>query len=150
MFYYSDISPEGTFSGADGAAGEAGACGGPDYNCKYRKKGLKALMDCDTFLKEHPKAMLFLSLRMGSIMEKHRNLAVSNSDAEVFVCMTQGALPADEYLTQGCARPCFPMKKSRPPMQDNFRKKIAAEWNAIRGSSITWAAVHGQNKGGSF
>ena len=31
------------------------------------KKAFEALMDCDTFLKEHPKAMLF---HMSSIMEK--------------------------------------------------------------------------------
>ena len=86
------------------------------------KKAFETLMDCDTFLKEHPKAMLFHISQDEFDHGKTRNLAVSNSDAEVFVCMTQDALPADAYLT---------------PMQDNFRKKIAAEWNAIRGSSIT-------------
>lgn len=94
-------------------------------------------MDCNTFLKEHPKAMLFHISQDEFDHGKTRNLAVSNSDAEVFVCMTQDALPADAYLTQELCKALFSDEKSQPPMQDNFRKKIAAEWNAIRGSSIT-------------
>lgn len=101
------------------------------------KKAFEALMDCNTFLKEHPKAMLFHISQDEFDHGKTRNLAVSNSDAEVFVCMTQDALPADAYLTQELCKALFPMKKSQLPMRDNFRKKIAAEWNAIRGSSIT-------------
>lgn len=65
------------------------------------KKAFEALMDCDTFLKEHPKAMLFHISQDEFDHGKTRNLAVSNSDAEVFVCMTQDALPADAYLTPG-------------------------------------------------
>ena len=68
------------------------------------KKAFEALMDCDTFLKEHPKAMLFHISQDEFDHGKTRNLAVSNSDAEVFVCMTQDALPADEYADAGAVQ----------------------------------------------
>ena len=75
------------------------------------KKAFEALMDCDTFLKEHPKAMLFHISQDEFDHGKTRNLAVSNSDAEVFVCMTQDALPADEYLTQELCKALFSDEK---------------------------------------
>ena len=68
-------------------------------------------MDCDTFLKEHPKAMLFHISQDEFDHGKTRNLAVSNSNAEVFVCMTQDALPADEYLTQELCKALFSDEK---------------------------------------
>ena len=68
-------------------------------------------MDCDTFLKEHPKAMLFHISQDEFDHGKTRNLAVSNSDAEVFVCMTQDALPADAYLTQELCKALFSDEK---------------------------------------
>ena len=71
------------------------------------KKAFETLMDCDTFLKEHPKAMLFHISQDEFDHGKTRNLAVSNSDAEVFVCMTQDALPADAYLTQELCKALF-------------------------------------------
>ena len=75
------------------------------------KKAFEALMDCDTFLKEHPKAMLFHISQDEFDHGKTRNLAVSNSDAEVFVCMTQDALPADAYLTQELCKALFSDEK---------------------------------------
>lgn len=75
------------------------------------KKAFEALMDCDTFLKKHPKAMLFHISQDEFDHGKTRNLAVSNSDAEVFVCMTQDALPADEYLTQELCKALFSDEK---------------------------------------
>ena len=75
------------------------------------KKAFEALMDCETFLKEHPKAMLFHISQDEFDHGKTRNLAVSNSDAEVFVCMTQDALPADAYLTQELCKALFSDEK---------------------------------------
>lgn len=64
------------------------------------KKAFEELTDCDRFCREHPKVCLYHIGQDEFDHGKTRNLAVSHSDAEIFICMTQDALPADEYVTQ--------------------------------------------------
>lgn len=113
------------------------------------KKAFEALMDCDTFLKEHPKAMLFHISQDEFDHGKTRNLAVSNSDAEVFVCMTQDALPADAYLTQELCKALFPMKNRSRLCKTTSGRKLQPNGTLYEAVQLPGAAV-GQNKGGSF
>lgn len=67
------------------------------------KKGFAALCDEEIFLREHPKVRLFHLSQDSFDHGATRNAGVSESDADIFVCMTQDALPADENLMQALA-----------------------------------------------
>lgn len=64
------------------------------------QKELERLIDIPDFLKKHPKVALTHLTQEQFDHGATRNAGVSRSDAEVFVCMTQDALPADRYLIE--------------------------------------------------
>lgn len=64
------------------------------------KKELEKLIDIPDFLQKHPKVALTHLAQEEFDHGATRNAGVSESDAEVFVCMTQDALPADRYLIE--------------------------------------------------
>lgn len=68
------------------------------------KKELEKLIDIPDFLKKHPKVALSHLTREEFDHGATRNAGVSKSGAEVFVCMTQDALPADEYLIENLTK----------------------------------------------
>ena len=113
------------------------------------KKAFETLMDCDTFLKEHPKAMLFHISQDEFDHGKTRNLAFSNSDAEVFVCMTQDALPADAYLTQELCKALFSDEKIAAAYARQLPEENCSRMERYTRVQLPGAVV-GQNKGGSF
>ena len=49
------------------------------------------------------------------------------STADLVVCMTQDAMPADETLIEELVKPLM-IRKSGQPMQDSFRTGIAERW----------------------
>lgn len=57
-------------------------------------------VDTADFLKRHPGVLLTHLTRREFDHGKTRNEGVAKSDADIFVCMTQDALPADEYLME--------------------------------------------------
>lgn len=68
------------------------------------REGLERLTDLPAFLKEHEKIVLTHLTRNEFDHGATRNAGVKKSDADVFVCMTQDALPADEYLMENLTR----------------------------------------------
>lgn len=68
------------------------------------KKELEKLVDIPDFLKKHPKVVLSHLVREEFDHGATRRAGVLRSDAEIFVCMTQDALPADEYLIENLTK----------------------------------------------
>lgn len=68
------------------------------------KKELEKLIDIPDFLEKHPKIALTHLLQEEFDHGATRNAGVSQSDAEIFVCMTQDALPADEFLLENLTK----------------------------------------------
>lgn len=64
------------------------------------KTELEKLLDIPEFLKKHPGVVLTHLTQAEFDHGATRNAGISQSDAEVFVCMTQDALPADEHLIE--------------------------------------------------
>lgn len=62
--------------------------------------GTEGLTDIPAFLERHPKVTLFHLARREFDHGATRNEGVAQSDAEIFVCMTQDALAADEFLLE--------------------------------------------------
>ena len=58
------------------------------------------MTDIPAFLERHPKVTLFHLARREFDHGATRNEGVAQSDAEIFVCMTQDALAADEFLLE--------------------------------------------------
>lgn len=56
------------------------------------------------FCKRHPRVLLSHLTRAEFDHGATRNAGVQKSDADIFVCMTQDALPADEYLIENLVR----------------------------------------------
>lgn len=68
------------------------------------KKELEKLIDIPDFLERHPRVVLTHLAQAEFDHGATRNTGVLKSDAEVFVCMTQDALPADEYLVENLVK----------------------------------------------
>jgi len=64
------------------------------------KSAFFQLCEEEAFLQAHPKAVLFHLTKAEFDHGGTRNAGVLHSDAEVFICMTQDALPADIYTVQ--------------------------------------------------
>lgn len=64
------------------------------------EKGMERLLDISSFLQEHPKVSLTHLSRKEFDHGATRNRGVAQSDAEIFVCMTQDVLAADAYLLE--------------------------------------------------
>lgn len=62
------------------------------------EEGFRRLTDPQAFLKEHKRVVLTHLPQKEFDHGATRNAGVQKSDADVFVCMTQDALPADVYL----------------------------------------------------
>lgn len=71
------------------------------------KKELEKLIDIPDFLKKHPRLLLEHLSRKEFDHGATRCRGVEKSDAEVFVCMTQDALAADEFLIENLLRALF-------------------------------------------
>ncbi len=64
------------------------------------KKEMEKLFDIPSFLREHPRVFLTHLARKEFDHGRTRNRGVAESDAEIFVCMTQDALAADACLLE--------------------------------------------------
>lgn len=71
------------------------------------KEELEKLVDIPVFLKEHPKVRLTHLKQAEFDHGATRNAGILQSDAEIFVCMTQDALPKDEYLIENLTKALF-------------------------------------------
>lgn len=64
------------------------------------QKGFEKLCDEKLFLQNHPKTSIYHLTQDEFDHGATRNAGVLKSDADIFVCMTQDALPADEFLLE--------------------------------------------------
>lgn len=68
------------------------------------KKELEKLVDIPDFLKKHPRIVLSHLKQAEFDHGATRNAGILKSGAEIFVCMTQDALPADEHLIENLTK----------------------------------------------
>ena len=86
------------------------------------QKEFAALCEEDDFLRKHPKVSLRHLSRMEFDHGATRNAGVSHSDGDVFLCMTQDALPADIFLVEN-------LKKAleQPGVAAAYARQLAEE-----------------------
>jgi len=92
------------------------------------KEEWERCMDAGNFSVRHPRVLLCHLTRKEFDHGATRNAGVRKSEADIFVCMTQDALPADEYLIENLVRAVL----SREDVAAAYARQLAeADCNAM-------------------